>query len=197
MHSPPICRLLIVDDDPEQVIALCKTLQAEGYSTTGVSSSALALTTLQAATIDATTAFDIVLVDLVMPGTDGITLLRAANEIDRDLVGIVMTGHSTMEAAVEAMKNGALDYIEKPINLHIIIPVLNRAFAMRRIWLHSSKLLARVLARTGELEEANRQLHIAKGDLAAFNASVAHDLRQPLNCLINERNLLVDDLQGH
>jgi two-component system, sensor histidine kinase and response regulator len=184
MNTAPICRLLIVDDDPEQVMALCQTLQAEGYSTTGVSSSALALTTLQAATMDPTTAFDIVLVDLVMPGTDGITLLRAAKEIDRDLVGIVMTGHSTMEAAVEAMKNGALDYIEKPINLHIIIPVLNRAFAMRRIWLHNSKLLERVLVRTGEFEEANRQLHIAKGDLAAFNASVAHDLRQPLNCVI-------------
>ena len=196
MNIPPICRLLIVDDDPDQVTALCRALEAEGYSTAGVSSGPMALTALRAATVDSSTAFDIVLVDLLMPGTDGITLLHEVKEIDRDLVGIVMTGHATMETAVEAMKKGAFDYVEKPIDLHGIIPVLDRALAMRRLRVDNTRLLERVIARTGELEQANRQLHIANGDLAAFYASVAHDLRRPLNCVISYGELLIDEVPG-
>jgi signal transduction histidine kinase len=196
MDKASIGRLLIVDDDPDQVTALCRTLGAEGYSTTGVSSSPLALGALRAAVTDSTTAFDIILVDLVMPGTDGITLLRAAEEIDRDLVGIVITGNATMATAVEAMKSGAFDYIEKPLDLHMIIPVINRALAMRRLRVDNTKLFKRVVARTGELEEANRQLRIANEDLAAFNASVAHDLRQPLNCVIGYGELLSAEVPG-
>jgi signal transduction histidine kinase len=196
MHNPSTCRLLIVDDEPEQVTALCRTLEADGYSTTGVSSGPLALGALRAAVADSATAFDIILIDLVMPGTDGIMLLRAAKEIDCDLVGIVVTGHATMETAVEAMKNGAFDYIQKPIDLHSMIPVINRAFAMRRLRIDNTKLFERVVARTGELEEANRQLRIANEDLAAFNASVAHDLRQPLNCVIGYGELLSAEVPG-
>jgi signal transduction histidine kinase len=196
MDNASICRLLIVDDEPNQVTALCRTLTAEGYSTTGVVSSGLALGALRAAVTDSTTAFDIILVDLVMPGTDGIMLLRAATEIDRNLVGIVVTGKATMATAVEAMKNGAFDYIEKPIDLRTIIPVINRAFAMRRLRVDNTKLFERVVARTGELEEANRQLRIANEDLAAFNASVAHDLRQPLNCVIGYGELLSAEVPG-
>jgi DNA-binding NtrC family response regulator len=196
MNIPPIGRLLIVDDDPEQVAALRRALEAEGYSTAGVTSGVMALTALRAATVDSSTAFDIVLVDLLMPGTDGITLLREVKEIDPDLVGIVITGHATMETAVEAMKKGALDYIQKPIDLHGLIPVLDRALAMRHLRVDTTRQLASVTARTGELEEANRQLQIANGDLATFNASAAHDLRRPLNCVISYGERLIDEIPG-
>lgn len=65
----------------------------------------------------------------MMPGMDGITLLRTALQIDPLLVGIIMTGHGTIGTAVEAMQTGALDYILKPFKLSAILPVLARALA--------------------------------------------------------------------
>jgi DNA-binding NtrC family response regulator len=91
-------RLLIVDDEATLMTALCKTLELEGYATTGYTSAREALKQLAEAD------FDILLTDLMMPEMDGIALLRAAQEIDRDLVGIVMTGHGTIDTAVKALR---------------------------------------------------------------------------------------------
>jgi DNA-binding NtrC family response regulator len=66
-----------------------------------------------------------------MPNMDGITLLRTVQEIDKDLVGIVMTGQGTINTAVEAMQTGALDYILKPFNLSVVLPVLSRSMRRR------------------------------------------------------------------
>jgi len=75
---------------------------------------------------------------------DGISLLKAALEHDADLVGIIMTGEGTITSAVEAMKVGALDYILKPFKVSVILPVLSRALAMRRLRLENAALQQRV-----------------------------------------------------
>ncbi|MBW4053399.1 MAG: response regulator, partial [Proteobacteria bacterium] len=106
--AAPIARLLVVDDEAAQLRALCDTLELEGYAPTGFASPREALSGLQPDT------FDLLLTDLMMPEMDGIELLRAAKRIDRDLAGIVMTGHGTIDTAVKAMQAGALDYILKP-----------------------------------------------------------------------------------
>src|SRR5947208_2508461 len=133
MNPTPLARLLIVDDESAQVIALCHTLAAAGYATSGAGSGPEALCALRTAAPDRATAFDVLVTDLMMPDMDGIALLRAAQGIDPDLVGLVMTGHGTVDTAVAAMKSGALDYILKPFNLRTIIPVLSRALAVRRL----------------------------------------------------------------
>ena len=120
-------RLLIVDDEVELKVALCETLADEGYETHGVGSGAEALTAL--ANVD----FGVVLTDLMMPGMDGIQLLRKAVETDSNLVGIVMTGQGTIATAVEAMKLGAFDYVLKPFNLQTMLPILARAMDVRRL----------------------------------------------------------------
>ena len=127
-------RLLIVDDEEAQMRALCNTLSAEGYLTKGVTSPQAALDTLQ------TEPFELMLTDLMMPGIDGIALLAAAKRIDPDLVGIVMTGHGTIDTAVKAMQAGALDYIQKPFRLKVILPVLQRGLEIRRLRAENSEL---------------------------------------------------------
>src|SRR5450432_2539453 len=105
-------RVLIVDDEVPLTRALCHTLEQEGYTVTGVTSGAEAISVLQRS------EHDLLLADLKMPKMDGLTLLRKALAINPNLVGVLMTGHGTISNAVEAMKVGAIDYILKPVKLH-------------------------------------------------------------------------------
>ena len=120
-------RLLIVDDEVELNNALCETLAEEGYDTVGAVSGREGLVSL------AKQDFDLLLTDLMMPGMDGIQLLRKALETDPNLVGIIMTGQGTIPSALEAMKSGAFDYVLKPFNLHTMLPILARAMDVRRL----------------------------------------------------------------
>lgn len=122
-----LAKLLIVDDEAPQMTALCRTLEDEGYTVTGFTSPKKALAALREQ------EFDLLLTDLMMPDIDGIALISEAQAIDRNLVAIVMTGHSAVETAVQAMKAGALDYIQKPFKLSHILPVLARALTVRRL----------------------------------------------------------------
>jgi signal transduction histidine kinase len=189
MSSLPRARLLIVDDETNLVTALCGLLKTKGYATTGVCSGEQALAALRVAASDPARRFDVLITDLMMPVMDGIALLRAAPELDSELVSIVITGHGTIDTAVEALQAGALDYILKPFNLSVIIPVLSRALAVRKLRQENAALARQVALRTQELEAMNRELQ-------AFTHSVSHDLRQPLNGVIGFAELLLTEKPG-
>src|SRR5688572_25988019 len=138
MTSESPARILIVDDEAAQMKALCDTLGTEGYNVTGFNSARRALEALRKQ------EFDLLLTDLMMPDMDGIALIGAAREIAPDLVGVMMTGHATIDTAVKAMQAGALDYIVKPFKLNVILPVLNRALAVRKLRLANAELERRI-----------------------------------------------------
>jgi signal transduction histidine kinase/DNA-binding response OmpR family regulator len=127
-------RLLIVDDEIFMMNALCDTLAGQGYEVAGYPAGKEALEALEAG------EFDLLLTDLMMPGMDGITLLRAALTLDPTLMGIVMTGQGTVETAVEAMKIGAFDFVLKPVKLGLLLPTLARAMDVRRLRLENLEL---------------------------------------------------------
>jgi DNA-binding NtrC family response regulator len=131
---PRTGRLLVVDDEVELMRALCDTLRDEGFETTGVSDPAAALDALRAG------EFDLLLSDLMMPGVDGIELLRKALEVDPTVVGVIMTGQGSIPTAVEAMRAGAFDYLTKPFRLGAVLPVLDRAMAVRRLKVENAHL---------------------------------------------------------
>jgi two-component system sensor histidine kinase/response regulator len=196
MTPTPLARLLIVDDESGLVAALCRILQAEGYATTGAGSGPEALDALRATTVGEAAGYDVLITDLTMPTMDGITLLRAAREIDSDLDTVVMTGHGTIDTAVEAMKSGALDYIVKPFNLSVILPVISRALTVRRLRAQNALLLKQVENRTRDLEFVNRELQAANKELGAFTHTVSHDVRQPLNGVIGFAEFLLSEKPG-
>ena len=156
--------LLIVDDETMQMRALCDILGREGYTTQGFDSPKEALAALQPG------QFDLLLTDLTMPEMDGIALIAAVRKVDPEIGAIVMTGHGTIDTAVRAMRNGALDYILRPFRLNVVLPVLVSAQDLLQ--------LRREYAALQELDRKRaEELATAYQDLESFTYSISHDLR--------------------
>ncbi len=129
-----IGKILVVDDEVELKNILVEALTSQGYEAAGFTSGEEALAALRGE------AFDVLLTDLMMPGMDGIALVREALKIDQHLIAIMMTGQGTIQTAVDAMKVGAFDYVLKPFRLRAVMPVLTRAINARRLRLENLQL---------------------------------------------------------
>jgi PAS domain S-box-containing protein len=129
-----IGKILVVDDEVELKNILVEALLAHGYEAVGFNNGE------EAVAILLEQAFDILLTDLMMPGMDGISLVREGLRIDSDLICIVMTGQGTIQTAVDAMKVGTFDYVLKPFRLQVILPVLTRAMNTRHLRLENVQL---------------------------------------------------------
>jgi DNA-binding NtrC family response regulator len=121
-------RVLIVDDEPDVVANWSRVLERDRYTCLAATDGQRALALVEAEHPD------VVLTDLQMPGTDGLTVLRRTLELDPDAVVVVITGHGTVESAVEAMRAGAFDYLLKPLPSNEALRlVVERAVARRRL----------------------------------------------------------------
>lgn len=134
MSPSALGRVLVVDDEFQLMDALVEALNAQGYEAHGFPTGVAAIEALQKQ------EFDLLLTDLMMPGMDGITLLKACLAIDPNLVGILMTGQGTVPTAVEAMRAGAFDYVLKPFRLDALLPVLARAREVQRLRLENIQM---------------------------------------------------------
>src|SRR6185295_1446780 len=106
-------RVLVVDDDPAQRRILEETIKRFGYSVATADSGDRALDALKA---DNTGEICLVLLDLVMPGTDGLAVLSAMRTLPRKPPAIVQTAHGSIDAAIAAMRAGAVDFVVKPVS---------------------------------------------------------------------------------
>jgi DNA-binding NtrC family response regulator len=114
--------VLLVDDELEFLETLVKRLRKRKLNTTGVGSGEQALEVLR------TEPVDVVVLDVKMPGMDGIETLRAIKKM-RPLVEVIMlTGHANMEVAITGMELGAFDYLMKPMDIDELLYKLQDAF---------------------------------------------------------------------
>ena len=171
-QTPP--RLLVVDDEPHQLRALCEILMDQGYQVEGLTSPTQALQRLDEE------RFALLLTDLQMPEVNGIDLIRHAQALAPDMVVVLMTAHGSIGSVVDAMKSGALDCVQKPFRIGAIVPVLERALEVQRLRVNNRSLQAEVAQQLGQLRAVNQELD-------AFAARLAHDLRGPL---VNMRSIL-------
>jgi two-component system, NtrC family, response regulator HydG len=119
-------KLLIVDDELSVRDSLGKWFREEGYEIGTAESASDALTRM------AENKWDLALLDIKMRGTDGIELQRRLHEMDPDLIVIIMTGYASVETAVMALKNGAYDYVSKPLDPDEISHLVKKALAHHR-----------------------------------------------------------------
>jgi two-component system, NtrC family, response regulator HydG len=119
-------KMLIVDDELSVRDSLGKWFREEGYEVGTAESANEAMTRL------AEQRWNIALLDIKMRGTDGIELQRRIREIDPELLVIMMTGYASVDTAVTALKNGAYDYVTKPLDPDEIAHLVKRALSQRR-----------------------------------------------------------------
>jgi two-component system nitrogen regulation response regulator NtrX len=119
--------ILVVDDEENILATLRGILEDEGYNVITVSSGEQAISSYPAVSPD------IVLMDVWMPGIDGIETLKALKNIDRDSCVIMISGHSNIDTAVHALKLGAYDFLEKPLSLNKVLILIKRALEKKSL----------------------------------------------------------------
>ncbi len=127
-------RILVVDDDESNRLTLDRILAREGYEVSQASAGREAMERFRAHPVD------LVLTDLKMPGMTGIDLLKAVRTIDPDVEVLVMTAYGTVEAAVEAMKEGAYDFVSKPLKRLELLATVKKAVEKRGLQLENRRL---------------------------------------------------------
>src|SRR5512132_2483828 len=125
--------ILIADDDEVSCQLFAETLEAEGFQVEQTTSGEAALSRLAEETLD------LLIIDVRMPGTSGLEVTRIVHEKYPSLPIIVMTAFGSIETAVEAIHEGAFDFISKPMNLAELKKTVSRALSQRSLQRHSAK----------------------------------------------------------
>lgn len=118
--------ILLVDDEKEFVDVLKERLELADYTVTACYSGEQALKKVQEK------EYDVAIIDLIMPDTDGITTMHRIKIIRPLMECIVLSGQGTLRMAVEAMKQGAFEFLEKPCDLKIVTQTIDEAFERKQ-----------------------------------------------------------------
>src|SRR6266849_3770408 len=182
--------ILIVDDDAALLEALPQALSLRIPGVQVVTSDS----TLEALERIQKYDYDVIVSDIKMPGMDGLALLAKIRELRPDTPTLLITGHGEHDLAVQALRGGAYDFIQKPIDRDYLVAALQRAIQTHQLRcqvleqqlalkLHAKSLERMVQKRTSELVEAN-----ATKD--KFLSIVSHELKTPLTSLKGMTQLL-------
>jgi DNA-binding NtrC family response regulator len=219
-RAAPAPRVLIVDDEPDVVANWSRVLERDAYVCLAATDGGRALALLEAERPD------VVITDLQMPRVDGLAVLRRALELDPDVPVVVITGHGTVQSAVEAMRAGAFDYLLKPLPSNDALRlVIERAVARRHLVEENRRLRESLspnvrldtivgkspamlavfeLVRKAARSEANILIQGESGtgkELIAraihANSPRAAEVFVPVDCAALPENLLESELFGH
>ncbi len=113
--------VLLVDDEPDFLDIMKERLSARGMEVSTETSAEKALKRIESE------LFDALILDLKMPGIDGLEALKRAKKLRPELQVILLTGHASVEKGVEAIKLGAMDFVEKPADLEALSEKIKRA----------------------------------------------------------------------
>jgi DNA-binding NtrC family response regulator len=142
------CRVLLVDDERDFLEVLIRRLGKRDVDVRGVSSGEEALQYLEAKPID------VAVLDVRMPGMDGLTALRKIKKLDPLIEVIMLTGHASLEVALEGMRAGAFDYLMKPAEIDELLYKIQDAHRAKTIQEEKIARLERQKEQQGSEEES-------------------------------------------
>ena len=174
--------ILVVDDEESVAVTMAAILELDGYRVTRTLSGA------EAVALIAANHYDLVLTDLRLDDLDGMEVLAAAREHSPDTVGIVLTGYASLESAVQALRQGAYDYLLKPADVEELRATVARGIERRRL---GEQLRERV----AELEEANRTINELNSTLQERVERATADLQERVRELDAVRQQLEQNVE--
>jgi DNA-binding NtrC family response regulator len=159
-------KILFVEDDERIRELLLETAALEGYQVEGVASAEAALELLS------TNSYDILVTDVTLPRMSGLELLQHCQRLSPGIIAIVITGHGTIDVAVEAMKRGATDFLTKPFELDTLLSIVR--VAAERVSRNALSYSGKGLSGIGLIAEspAMRKLLAQVATIAPFNTTV-------------------------
>lgn len=194
----PMPHILVVDDEADirQMVTLC--LQKSHFRITCAENVA------EACKLLVQDQFDAVISDVMMPGEDGIAFLSRVHVSWPELPVILMTGYAQLQMAVNAIKNGAFDFVHKPLDFDHLRKIVLRAVNYRNLqrmeknyWAELEKTVvertAELRASMAELDFARTALQQAATDKSTFMSTVSHEMRTPMNGVIGSLDLLAEE----
>ncbi len=131
MDNKLATKVLLVDDERDFIEILSQRLETRGLKVKAVTSGKEALAMIEDQNVD------VAVVDFAMPGINGIETLKQIKEKRSDIEVIMLTGQGTIQSGIEAMKHGAIDYLEKPVDVNILMEKIHfakkkRMFALEK-----------------------------------------------------------------
>ena len=163
VQDEPITRILIVDDEADirQMVSIC--LKKSGFQVNSAENAEEAHKLLEMS------PYDVIVTDVMMPGEDGIAFLGWVHNSWPELPVIMMTGHAQLQMAVNAIKNGAFDFIHKPFDFDYLRKIVDRAVNYSKLQRmeknYRAELEETVANRTAALKEAMVELDFARSAL--------------------------------
>lgn len=196
--------ILVVDDEKNQREILETILSGEGYDVTTASSGEAAMKFV------ADRHFDLVLTDLKMTGMSGLDLLKSLTDFDKSIIVILLTAHGTIDSAVDALRLGAFEYLQKPYDSEKLLETISRALKKLTI------LDAEIVSVSPEMDKVKKLiLKIARSNSTVLirgesgtgkemiarsihtNSMRSSEVFQAVNCAAINENLLESELFGH
>lgn len=153
-------RILVVDDERGIREGCRRILAGEGYVVDVAENGKIGLELIKA------NPYDLLIVDLMMPVMGGLEMMSGVREIDPEIIMIVITGFATIETAVDAIKQGAYDYIPKPFTPDGLIAVVNRGLETRRLRLQTKRLMEERDQKLLELANEKSKMHAIINSMA-------------------------------
>jgi len=151
-------RILVVDDEESLRFFIARGLRKAGFDIDAVADGRSAIERLSQV------SYDVVLTDIVMPDVSGLDVLSAVHEMDKDAVVILMTAHGTVENAIDALRQGAFDYLTKPFELKELLVTVDRGLERRTVERENRKLRFLVNTRLEARPESNGGIASARRD---------------------------------
>ncbi len=180
-------RILVIDDELGIREGCRRVLEPEGYTVETATTGQEGLRQLTER------AFDLVLLDVVMPDVRGVELLGPIHEQDPDIVCVIITGYATVELAVQAIKAGAYDFLSKPFSSDLLLLAVRQGLERRKLSLEAKRVQA-LEQEAAELAHAKEELERLDRFKTTFMLTVTHELRAPLTGL---QSFLLALLKGY